>query len=144
MKRTVLTIAAVTTVLSGTVMGAEKPVKIYIFSGQSNMQARYGNQNEQPIENFFDIEKHKDKKIWHVAVGNIWSRKPIQETPAFGVDRAMLYMIADEVDQVSQRERRYDLVQRLASTQCSQAGGRHSRSSIQEHDPAISQYDCAS
>ena len=79
--------------LTPQVRSAEKPVKIYIFAGQSNMEARY--------PRAFIEEKHPellaDKKIWNVQVG--WPSRPIQESPAFGVDRAMVYKIAQETGQ---------------------------------------------
>jgi len=72
---------------------AEKPVKIYIFAGQSNMESRYPQK--------FLEENHPEllaeKKIWHVQVG--WPSGPIQECPSFGVDRSMIYKIANQTDQ---------------------------------------------
>jgi len=79
--------------LLGQAQAAEKPVKIYVFAGQSNMEARYG-------KAFFE-EKHpelvKDKKIWQVQVGR--PSGPIDECPSFGTDRSMVYKLSEETGQ---------------------------------------------
>ena len=78
---------------AGGIHAADKPVKIYVFAGQSNMEARYG-------KDF--LEKNHpnllaDRKIWHVDVG--WPSGPIQDCANFGVDRAMVYQLAEATGQ---------------------------------------------
>jgi len=93
MSKVIIAMFAFTALLLGSVQGAEKPVKIYIFAGQSNMEARYGKdflEKNHP-------ELLKDKQIWHVQVG--WTNGPIQACPNFGVDRAMVYKIAEGTGQ---------------------------------------------
>lgn len=93
MNTTKITLFTCAALLFGSAQSAEKPVKIYIFAGQSNMEARYGKdflEKNHP-------ELLKDKKIWHVQVG--WPSGPIQECPSFGADRAMVYKIAEETGQ---------------------------------------------
>lgn len=89
----VLAILITLVTLTTQCQSAEKPVKIYIFAGQSNMEARY--------PRTFLEEKHPelltDKKVWSVQVG--WPSQPIEKCPAFGVDRAMVYKIAEETGQ---------------------------------------------
>ena len=95
MKSRMLAIVAIIALSSGFATAADKPVKIYIFAGQSNMQDRY------PRE--FLEKNHpelvKDKKVWQVSRGEGNSRRPMQECGGFGVDRAMVYAIADATDQ---------------------------------------------
>jgi len=78
--------------LTGEVWAGEKPVKIYVFAGQSNMEARYP--RKFPEENHPELVKEE----------NVWSVQgpdggPIAEAGGFGVDRAMVYRIVEEVDQ---------------------------------------------
>jgi len=78
--------------LLGSVFAADKPVKIYVFAGQSNMEARYPRK--------FLEEKYpelvKDLGIWQIQGSN---RGLLAEARGFGTDRAMVYHIAGKVDQ---------------------------------------------
>ena len=92
MKKIILVLCVMASLLTQ-VQAAEKPVKIYIFAGQSNMEARY----PKAFLEANHPELVKNQNIWNVQVG--WPNRPIHECPSFGVDRAMVYKIAETTGQ---------------------------------------------